>query len=72
MAALWEVQTYTLGDGWVNCWKESDDATPQTFETEAAARAELQEHLGNVKAAVDAGHMEDYDPEDYRVVRVGA
>ncbi len=63
--ARWEVRTGFAGY-WENCWTESDGA-PVTFPTEAAARAELAEHL----AEMDAAGM-DYNAGDFAVVQVGA
>lgn len=63
--ARWEVRTGFAGY-WENCWTENDGA-PVTFPTEAAARAELAEHL----AEMDAAGME-YDAADFAVVQVGA
>lgn len=74
---LYEVQTYTLCDGWVNCWtvyEEGDrDGKPQTFESEAAAQAELDGFLSDIQEQIDSGERapdEGYDPEDFRVVEV--
>jgi hypothetical protein len=67
----WEVQTLTLCDGWVNCWKDGD-GDPMTFSTEAEARAELDRHLADMQDAAAVGDMDDDgDPDDYRVVPMG-
>jgi len=72
----YEVLTYTLCDGWINCWSISEgneEPRPQTFETREAAQAELNEFLQDVKDAVAAGDMEEeYDPDDYMIQEVGA
>jgi hypothetical protein len=64
----YEVQTYTLCDGWVNCWTDDNEA-PVTYPTREEAEAAVTEHLEDVAAAVRAGDMaEEYRREDYRVV----
>lgn len=66
----YEVQTWTLIDGWVNCWHDEDDK-PWTFKTRAAAKAELRLFLDDVVDAVRRGDMTDeYDPSEYRVRKV--
>jgi hypothetical protein len=39
--ATWEVQTYTIFDGWVNCWKIDDG--PWIFTSESAAIDEMNQ-----------------------------
>ena len=39
------VETFTLVDGWVNCW--TIDGQPETFETEQAAQQAIGEHLAD-------------------------
>ncbi len=44
-AAHYEVQHFTLCDGWVNCWRTIDGEgreVPETFATEAAAQAAIE------------------------------
>ena len=65
-----EIQTYTLCDGWVNTW--TDDDVLVTFDTYEAAQAELDDHLADLAHAVENGHMDDYSADDYRIVRVTA
>ena len=68
----YEVQTYTLCDGWINTWSDSLDDTLVTFATREAAQAELDEYLSEAAYAVKAGYLEDFNPEDYRIVEVTA
>jgi hypothetical protein len=73
-AVLWvlhmkyEVQTHTWCDGWINTW--TDDDTPVIFDTHAAALDELTDFLRELAYAVKAGHLDDYNPDDYRIVEV--
>ena len=66
----YQVQTYTLCDGWVNIWTDSLDDTLVTFATREAAQAELNEYLSEAAYAVKAGYLEDFNPEDYRIEEV--
>ena len=66
----WEVQTSTFCDGWINVWTWSDednDAVRQLFDTPEEAQAAIDEFIQDTK---DSPDVEDYDPEDYRVVEV--
>ena len=65
----YEVQTFTLCDGWVNCWTIDDE--PMTFKTISAAELELKIHLDDIREAYEAGNIEDLpDPDDYQIVEV--
>ncbi len=43
----YEVQTYTLCGGWINCWTVDDQ--PQQFETIEDAQAELDEFFEEIE-----------------------
>lgn len=74
----YEVQTFTLCDGWVNIWHiEHADGTsaPETFPTRAAAQAALDEFLGEIAEEIAVGQRrpdEGYDRDEFRVAKVGA
>jgi hypothetical protein len=63
----YEVQTYTLCGGWVNIWTDSLDDTLVTFATREEAQAELDDFLGELAYAVKVGHLDDFNPDDYRI-----
>ena len=65
----YQVQTYTLCDGWINTWTEND--TPLTFDTLEEAQIALQDHLNDLAHAVMFG-MDDHNPEDYRIKEITA
>ena len=65
----YEVQTYTLCAGWINLWTEGLD-TLVTFDTYEDAQNELQDFLIELAHAVQAGHLDDFSPEDYRIGKV--
>ena len=45
---MYEVQTYTICDGWVNTW--SDDGTPTVFKSFGEALDAIDEHLADLEA----------------------
>jgi len=57
---MYEVQTYTICDGWVNTWL--CDNTPEFFETFTEAVHAMEDHLINMKF----DNME-FNRADYRV-----
>ena len=67
MRLIYEVQTNTFADGWVNCWNEEfeGESIPITFDSASMAEAELEDFFHSMK---DAGM--DYDIADYRIVGV--
>lgn len=81
--SVYEVQTWTLCDGWINTWGISEEAvggpgedniltdTPrwQTFPTKEEAQQVLDEFLSDIRAEI---HDEGYEAEDYRIVQVAA
>ena len=68
----YEVQTRMYPNQWKNVWTDSLDDIIVTFATREAAQAELDEYLSEAAYAVKAGHLQDFSPEDYRIVEVTA
>lgn len=67
----WEVQHYTLCDGWTNTWMVDDEK--QTFESEAEAQAALDEFFEDTDLAITAGdisHDGGYSREEFRIVHI--
>jgi hypothetical protein len=60
----YEVQTYTICDGWQNIWYE-DVGIPEVFKSHDDALFYLNEHL---KDCLEDGIVEDR--ENYRIVNV--
>ena len=58
----YELQTYTLIDGWVNCC--SVDGEPELFDSERDAVEALRDHI---ECMTDADM--DFDFADYRIVK---
>jgi len=73
----YEVQTYTICDGWVNTWIiEYHDGTSEfeTFASREDAQAALDEFLAEIAEEIALGMREadeGYDRDDFRVVPVG-
>ena len=65
----WELQTWTLVDGWVNISLDENDK-PLYFDTNDEAVHELENYMKELRQAVVAGDMEPYDPSDFRVRHV--
>ena len=66
---VYEVQTQTICQGWINCW--TDNENPTTFATREQAQSELDAFLSTVLEAVVNGYMEDdTNRDDYRIVPV--
>jgi hypothetical protein len=57
-----EVQEYTLCDGWVNTWSDDEGAT--TFNSEEEAQAELDWFLHDILQEVEAANMADVSDKD--------
>jgi len=63
MKDLYEVQTYTLCDGWTNTWTIDDK--PETFECYEDAIQAIEMHI---KESEEDGMDEDRD--DFRAVKL--
>jgi len=61
-ATRFEVQTYTICDGWVNCWCDEDE--PAYYDTHDGAQAAIFEFFADLSRA---GIVQAYRLEDYRV-----
>lgn len=74
----YEVQQYTLCDGWVNTWTlwdENDQAEPETFPSRSEAQAALDEFFGEIRDEILSGQRpadNGYDRSEFRIVKAGA
>ena len=67
-----EVQTYAVCDGWVNCWTDGEGVR-QTYATKEEAENEIDEFIVDQNIAVFNGHITDAASSDeYRVREVEA
>jgi hypothetical protein len=72
---VYEIQTHTLADGWVNTWTYEDskgDMRPETFSSKMAAKAALEEYLKDLAEDASLGNISDYDSEEFRIQAVPA
>jgi len=65
---MYEVQTYTFCDGYVNTWLNADD-TPRQYATRKQAKADLRDYFADCQGAVDDGEILDFE-NDLIIVRV--
>ena len=80
MNKRYEVQTWTLCDGWINTWSISEEVgvniftdVPETFATKEDAQQALDEFLSDIQSEIDAGQRaadEGYQVEDFRIEEV--
>ena len=73
----YEVQQYTLCDGWINTWsiEENGVSTPEVFDSKAEAQAEIDAFLQEIAEEIEQGERDPengYDAEDFRVAEVQA
>jgi len=69
----YEVQHYTLCQGWVNTWLIDDK--PHTFKTREEAEEELANFLADIEAEIELGEREadnGYDASEFQVVEIQA
>lgn len=76
----WEVQHYTMCDGWVNTWTETTDSPegiieqPCVFDTEEEAQTALREFQQEVEQDIETGMREPDEGfdflNDFRIVEV--
>jgi hypothetical protein len=65
---MYEVQTYTLCDGYVNTWLDSEDK-PIRYRTQREALKDLRNYMADCQAAVEDGLIIDFE-DDLIIVRV--
>jgi len=69
----YEVQHYTICDGWINTWlvcDEDNNEIPQVFDTKEEAQAELDEFLMDIQEEIKAGERkadEGYSADEFRI-----
>ena len=70
----YEIQHYTLCDGWINTWINWDDqgnCQPETFDTFADACMALDEFLEDEAWELEQGNIESpYERDEFRIVKL--
>jgi hypothetical protein len=71
---MFEIQHYTLCDGWINCWSYEDDdgeTIPTTYDTFEEAQQELSDFLNDSEYEYQIGNIDTrYDASEYRIVQI--
>lgn len=73
MPVMYEVEHFTLCQGWTNCWTTYDEygnGHPTRFQTKQEAQADLREFLADTMEAFQKGHLDS--PEQYDQYRISA
>jgi hypothetical protein len=70
MPKHYEIHTYTLCDGYVNCWLDGND-NPIRYRTHAEAMRDLKNYFADCEAAVQDGEISDFE-DDLIIVEVKA
>ena len=71
----YEVQQYTLCEGWVNTWGVEEDGVfvPEVFDSKEEAQAEINAFLQEIAEEIEQGERapdNGYDAHDFRVAEV--
>ena len=70
----YEIQHFTLCDGWVNTWLSWDDegnVVAETFDSYADASMALDEFLSDEEYEYKQGNIESsYEKEEFRIVEI--
>ena len=74
MNKKFEVQHYTLCDGWINTWSDYDEdgnEKPSTYDSFEDALNELDSFLDDEQEAFEEGNIESpYDRDEFRIAEV--
>ena len=62
----YQIEHFTLCDGWVNTWRDDTDA-PVTFASYDQALKELNDHYSELREEVQNGFIDDYNMSDFRI-----
>ena len=69
----YEIQHYTLCDGWINTWtiEQDGDYEPEYFDTREDAEIALQDFLNDEHEAFQQGWIESkYGADEFRIVDI--
>ena len=66
----YQVEHFTICDGWINCWADGN-GEPITYGTLEEAQRELEDYLEETREAALAGDLaEPYFNNDFRIVAI--
>lgn len=67
----YEVQHFTLCDGWINTWHDGETGEPTTYASFADALADLDDFLDDEAQEYEQGNIESpYERDEFRIVQV--
>ena len=72
----YEVQHFTICDGWINTWlieMPNGSIKPETFECFEEAEGAIEDFLAEIRMEIDAGDRaeeEGYSRDEFRVVKL--
>jgi hypothetical protein len=70
----YEIQTYTICDGWVNTWgieQDNGESKPEYFDSYEDAIDALDDFFDEVHEAYQQGWIKTkYRPEEFRIVEI--
>jgi len=69
----YEIQHYTLCDGWINTWtiEQDGDYEPEYFDSREDAEMALQDFLNDEHEAYQQGWIESrYGADEFRIVEI--
>lgn len=71
---MYEVQHYTICDGWVNCWTDTDEAgvsIPTIFKTYAEALDALNELFEDDLEEYNRGNIDSmFEIDEFRIMEI--
>jgi hypothetical protein len=69
--AKFEIQHFTLCDGWINTWSDGETGEPTIYDSYDQARDDLADFLDQEAEAYFNGDIESrYDADEFRIVEV--
>jgi len=65
----YQIETFTICDGWVNTLRDDTDALV-TFASYDKALKELNDHYNELRESAESGFIEPYNISDFRIAEV--
>lgn len=64
-----EIQHYTVSEGWVSTWSD-ENGIPVSFKTVAAAENAFRDFWTELQDSAIAGDIEPYDYNEFRIAEI--